>query len=341
MNVVGVDVGGTKVAVGLLQDGGQEPVLVRPTELDSQVKLLDQIVAMVREVSHDSPNAVGIGVPSAVDFNTGRANASVRIPLADVPLRHVLTERLGSPVFVDNDANVAAFAEAHDENLKLVSRNLVMITLGTGFGGGLVLGGSVYRGSTGTAGELGHMLVCVDLCDGVPAATPIFPQPAAIESVAAGPALDELARQAGFDGGAAIVAVARHGEAHALAVVRSWARRVGIGVANAINIFDPDEVVLGGGAAAAGDLLLEAASQVARSYTLPGAGRQTVIRLARHSAYAGVLGAALLAAAELRSEQQIADQHSEAPAAFAKPTAETVPTAAAASAAAGGERELL
>ena len=118
---------------------------------------------MVDDVAATALTAVGIGVPSVVEFETGRVVSSVNIPLADVPLREVLGERLGVPVFVDNDATVAALAEAHDEELQLVARNLVMLTIGTGVGGGSVLGGRIYRGATGGAGELGHTLVGLDL----------------------------------------------------------------------------------------------------------------------------------------------------------------------------------
>ena len=99
--------------------------------------------------------------------------------------------------------------------------------------------------------------------------------------------------------GADIVRAARGGDPAAIGALETWAEHVGIGVANAINTFDPDEVVLGGGGARAGELLLEPARRVARSYVVPGLGRNTRIRLARHGARAGVLGAALLALHEL------------------------------------------
>src|SRR5207302_3743930 len=120
---------------------------------------------MVGRIRPDDLSAVGIGVPSVVEFDTGRVVSSVNVPLADVPLRQVLGERLGVPVFVDNDASVAALAEAHDEELQLVARNLVMLTIGTGVGGGIVLAGRIYRGSTGGAGELGHTSVGLGLQD--------------------------------------------------------------------------------------------------------------------------------------------------------------------------------
>jgi len=226
----------------------------------------------------------------------------------------VLEERLGAPVFVDNDATVAALAEAHDDDLRLVSHNLVMLTVGTGVGGGLVLGGRIYRGATGAAGELGHTIVGLDLAGAVPAPMG-FPQPGSLEWVASGHALDRLAAQSAnlhpeselgllrTEGkpvlGADAVQAAHDGDPSARRMVEIWGQRVGIGVANAINTFDPEEVVIGGGAAQAGELLLEPAKKVAAGYVLPGLGRRTTIRLARHGVRAGVLGAALLAVHEL------------------------------------------
>src|SRR5205807_9677901 len=126
----------------------------RPTDVSDSSGLIDQIVEMVQEIRGEELEAVGIGVPSIVEFETGRVVSSVNIPLADVPLRQVLGDRLGVPVFVDNDATVAALAEAHDESLRLVAEHLVMLTIGTGVGGGLVLGGRIYRGASGGAAEL-------------------------------------------------------------------------------------------------------------------------------------------------------------------------------------------
>jgi glucokinase len=208
-------------------------------------------------------------------------------------------------------------AEAHDQQLRLVARNLVMLTVGTGVGGGIVLGGRIYRGSTGGAGEFGHTLVGLPVgeCEPVPAPGKRFPQPGSLESVAAGLALDRLAAHAADDEpdsalgqlkaagtpvlGAEAVSAAHAGDAAAVRIVEVWAERVGIGIANAINTFDPEEVVIGGGAARAGELLLEPARRVALGYVVPGLGRRTSIRLAWHGVRAGVLGAALLAAHEV------------------------------------------
>ncbi len=235
----------------------------------------------------------GSACPSVVEFETGRVVSSVNVPLADVPLRQVLGERLGVPVFVDNDATVAALAEAHDESLELVAHNLVMLTVGTGVGGGLVLGGRIYRGATGGAGELGHTIVGLDLDGEVPAADSGFPQPGSLERVASGHALEgsrprtrrapsrlgARAPRAGGQAGRSELTrsqAAQDGDPARRRTVEIWGQRVGIGVANAINTFDPEEVVIGGGAARAGELLLEPATPGrAAGTSCPGLGGRT------------------------------------------------------------------
>ena len=317
MRVIGVDLGGTKVIAAPLDSEGLGESILEPTDLSGSDALLAQISSLLEQTrGSDELDAVGVGVPSVVEFEAGRIVSSVNVPLKDIPLRHVLSERLGVPVFIDNDATVAALAEAHDEQLRLVAHDLVMITVGTGVGGGIVIDGRIYRGATGGAGELGHTLVGLDCAGSIP--SPMgFPQPGSLEFVASGHALDRLAEQAATlhpdselgrlhaEGkellGADAVQAAHDGDPSALRMVEIWGQRVGIGVANAINTFDPEEVVIGGGAARAGDLLLEPAKQVARWYVVPGLGTRTTIRLARHGVRAGVLGAALLAAQELRT----------------------------------------
>ncbi len=320
MSFVGVDLGGTKVAVAALQGRELTESVLHPTDLSGTDALVDQLAKIVSEVKCEGLEAVGVGVPSVVEFETGRVVSSVNVPLADVPLRKVLSDRLGVPVFVDNDATVAALAEAYSEDLNLLVHDLVMITVGTGIGGGLVLGGQIYRGATGGAGELGHTIVGLSLDGPVPMPMGTFPQPGSLEFVASGHALDRLAAHASGEhpesalgrlrsggktvlGGDAVDA-AQDGDPTAARIVELWGQRLGIGIANAINTFDPEEVVIGGGAARAGELLLTPAKRVAAGYVLPGLGGRTTIRLARHGPRAGVLGAAMLAAHELGSTRQ-------------------------------------
>jgi glucokinase len=292
--LIGVDVGGTKTAVASLRDGTLDEPLIVATETASSRALIDQIVASVEGVRGPDSIAVGVGVPSVIDLPADRVRTSVNVPLADVPLRASLEERLGLHVVVDNDANCAALAEAYEGELIAV-QDLVMITVGTGIGGGLVLGGRLYRGATGAAGELGHTLIGADTVDGAPPGVD-FPQPGSLEALASGHALGALARAHGYTSGPELVSAARGGDGSARGLVATLGERLGIGIANAINTFDPDEVVIGGGVAAgAGELLLAPASESARRLTLPGVGQRTEIRLARHGKLAGVRGAALLA----------------------------------------------
>jgi glucokinase len=313
-DVIGLDLGGTKIAVARLRGNELSDSTIKPTNLAGQDALIDQLVEMIEGCRGDELDGVGLGVPSIVEFATGRVVSSANVPLADVPLREVLGRRLGVPVFVDNDATVAALAEAHDEQLRMVARDLVMITVGTGVGGGLVLGGRIYRGATGGAGELGHTLVGMDLSGPVPDAGR-FPQKGSLEAVASGHALDVMVQRAAEEHpdsalgrlraqgrkvtGVEAVDAAQGGDAVAKRLLELWGERLGIGIANAINTFDPEEVVIGGGAARAGNLLLDPAKRTAAAYVLPGLGKRTAIRIARHGVRAGVLGAALLAAHEL------------------------------------------
>src|SRR3954451_9293422 len=205
--VIGLDVGVTRVAAASLRDRRLGEPLVEPTERADAGALLDQLEATVAGARDGDVAVVGVALPRVVEFETGRVvssgrpavpatNGAMDLPLADVPLRDVLFDRLGLPVFVDNEATVSALAEAHDPELELVTRHLVMFTVGTGVGGGLVLDGRIYRGATGAAGELGQMILGLDLAGAVPAPMR-FPQTGSLEYVAAGHALDRLAAQAG------------------------------------------------------------------------------------------------------------------------------------------------
>jgi glucokinase len=313
---IGIDVGGTKIAAAGLQDGDHGDPYTVPTDTGSTDGLLDQLADVIETVRSPETRAVGIGVPSVVEFKTGRIRFSVNIPLADVPVREILSERLGLPVYVENDGSCAALAEAY-EGSELTSPDLVMFTVGTGVGGGIVIGGKLFRGVTGAAPEIGHMVIGLDLSDDVPVPEGKPPRPGSLEALAAGTELDrlatrfarempdsELARLLRVRGkliGRDAVEAAQAGDEAGLRAVRLLGKRLGVGIANAINIFDPGEVVVGGGVSAAGELVLAPAREVAPRYVLPGVGTQTTIRLARRGAEAGVVGAAMVAAQEFGS----------------------------------------
>jgi len=320
--LIGIDVGGTKLAVATLQGGKLDVRHILPTAAASADALIDEIARAVETVRSRKTAAVGIGVPSVVEFATGTVQWSVNVKLADIPLRMVLEERLDLPVFVDNDTNCAALAEACDGS-RMVVQNLVMFTVGTGVGGGLVLDGRVYRGATGGAGEFGHTLIGAHLEHGAPVARG-FPQEGSLESLASGRALDALAEatarahpgsalgvlraRGALVRGPDVVAAAQAGDAQAQALVSLLGERLGVGIANAINTFDPEVVVIGGGVATAGNLLLGPARESASRFVIPGIGEATEIRLANYGAEAGVRGAALLADHELGAADEPNDR---------------------------------
>lgn len=296
--LIGVDVGGTKVSVAVLEDGRLSDPVLRPTDQRGSDELVAQLIEAIRAAG--PADAVGVGVPSVIDFETGMARTSVNIPLQGVPLRQILTDALGFPAFVDNDATVAALAEAFDDDLRPIAQTLVMITVGTGIGGGIVINGRIFRGATGAAPELGHIIIGANLRTGAPAPGTL-PEHDSLEYLASGRALDRLGHERGLGDGLAVVEAAGAGDAQAQDAMRILGERLGIGIANVINTFDPELVVIGGGVSNAGDLLLDPAKRVAAEFVIPGVGTRTSIRLARYGPQAGVRGAALLARQELES----------------------------------------
>src|SRR4051812_20303723 len=158
---IGVDLGGTKMLTGVLDS--ERRVLwqnqVPSTGLgeDELVDLLEAEIAKAREARPDVA-AIGLGIPATIDHERGVAISAVNLPLTDVPMRQILTDRTGLPVYLDNDATVAALAE-HLHGAGRGAKNVVLITVGTGIGGGLIIDGEVYRGTIGAGAELGHMVI--------------------------------------------------------------------------------------------------------------------------------------------------------------------------------------
>lgn len=292
----GVDVGGTKVAVGLLDGITLSPRGLEPTRVDAPEELLDQITRLVRDLG--AVEAVGVGVPSVVRLTDGRVVSSVNIEaFRDVALRDELQERLGVPVRVDNDANLAALSEAWDDELTLSHRSLVCVTVGTGIGGGAVVDGRPVHGARTSAFELGHLTVAADLSAGAPPAGDP-PLPGSLEQWASGRALDRLARERGYADGPEVTDAAQAGDERAVDALRVLGERLGVGIASVVTLLEPEVVVVGGGVSRAGELLVGPARAAARRLLLPGLGSETEIRVAHHGPQAGLRGAALLARLE-------------------------------------------
>jgi glucokinase len=291
--VIGVDLGGTKILAGVVdRDGSVERRRELPTPLDSQDELLDGLAEAVEDVLEEDVAALGFGIPSTIDQRSGKAVTSVNIPLADLDLRGAMQERFGLPVGIDNDANAATLAEwAHGAGRG--TRHMVMLTLGTGVGGGLILGGKPYRGAVGAGAEFGHMVIDLDgpPCQGA------CPGRGHLEALASGHAATTAARE---QFGPAVdahrlVRLANEGDADAVALLAELGHRLGAGIVSLVNIFNPELVVVGGGFSAAGDFLLEPARElVAREALSPARELVRIVRAELGTA-AGLVGAGLVA----------------------------------------------
>lgn len=286
--VIGVDLGGTKIAAGLVDsDGVVHERRERLTPTESQEALLDALEEAVAELLGADVTAVGIGVPSIIDRTTGRALGSVNIPLDDVDLDDRLQARFGLPVAIENDANAAAFAEWRFGAGQGAS-SMVMLTLGTGVGGGVVFGGQLLRGLA----EFGHIVIehdgrpCQGTCTGR----------GHLEAYVSGTAATAAARAAFGPAADAyrLVRLANEGDAQAIGILREIGERLGSGIGTLVNVFDPELVVVGGGFAAAGDLILEPARAVLRREAVGPAKERVQIVRAKLGTAAGIVGAALV-----------------------------------------------
>jgi glucokinase len=313
-----VDVGGTKVAAARVDGSKCVAHVEKPTELDSSEALIEQIESVVREVidSEGEPEAIGVGLPSQIDFATGTVVASVNIPLEGVPLGKELGDRLKIPVHVDNDANVAALAEAYFVEGG-PARHLVMYTLGTGVGGGVVIDGRIFRGATGLGAELGHQVIDWDGpdCPGT------CPNRGCLEALCSGMALERDATEFAQDHpdsvigrllsesdrdkvrGRDVVKAGRDGDESALKLLERLGTYLGVGLSGAINTFEPEYIVIGGGLSQGADMFLDRAREEAQARALPALVERVKIQLAEGGAKAGLIGAGLLAAQEVEGEK--------------------------------------
>src|SRR5690349_6790282 len=307
--VIGMDAGGTKLLGGVVDAGlvVHHRVHRRILGLD-QAELVETIVDAVEEVRAAAPDveAVGFGIPALVRPETGSVMVSNHLPLDGLPFRALMSERLDLPVAVDNDSNVAILAE-HRAGAARGADDAVMLTLGTGIGGGLLFGGEVYRGSAGAGAELGHIVVdpngpeCPGDCPGR----------GCLEAFASGTAIgragEEAARrspesnlgQALAQGrevsGGLVTELAHDGDEQAIEVLAEAGRWLGIGLVTLVNALNPELVVVGGGASAAGELMLGPAREVLAERGLPPNRELVKVVPAHFGNEAGMVGAALIA----------------------------------------------
>jgi glucokinase len=281
--VIGVDLGGTKILAGIVDsEGTVHETVERPTVTTSQAALLDELAELVRELPGADVAAVGFGIPTRVDQKTGVALGAVNIPIHGVEFRTEMHRRLQLPIGIENDANAAAYAE-FKHGAGRGAENLVMLTLGTGVGGGIVIDSQLFHGWA----ELGHMVIvedgepCRGACSGR----------GHVEAYCSGRAADALARRVlGPDASARDLVEAHH---PALAEI---GHHLGVAIGSLVNIFNPRIVVIGGGfGVAALDQLLPATRLAVLTEALAPAGQELEIQPAQLGARAGLIGAAMVA----------------------------------------------
>jgi glucokinase len=312
--VLAVDIGGTKILTAVVAADGR--VLARH-RLDTPPRGVEPVLAAVEAGARAAlrgaglalrdVTAAGVGAPGPLDPRAGIVFEPPNLPgWRNVPLADLLRGRLGLPVFVENDANAAAVGEwwvgagrgAHD---------LIYLTVSTGIGGGIIIGDRLLQGASGTAGEVGHMTIDVD---GPPC--PCGRSTGCLEVLASGTAIARMAREAlalprptalrGFAGGDPAAIEARHvaeaaqaGDAVAAEIFERAATYLGVGVANLLNLCNPQRIVIGGGVSKAGALLFEPVRRVATARAFERPGRDAQILPAALGDDVGVVGAAAVA----------------------------------------------
>lgn len=291
--VIGVDVGGTKILAGVIDEGGsvlERVQIASPTaSTDELLAGLDQVV---EKLLGPEIGAIGFGIPSSIDQRSGMVLGTVNLPLHGLCFRQRMRERFELPVGIDNDANVAAIAEWKVGAGRGTS-DLVMLTLGTGVGGGLILRGKPYRGSVGAGAELGHMVIlqdgppCYGNCTGHGHLEPLTSGHAAtlMAQKELGPEVD--ARK--------LVELGQAGDERALALLHRIGESLGAALGSLVNIFNPELIVIGGGFAAAGELILAPARERMALESLPGMAELTRVVTAELGPDAGMIGAGFVA----------------------------------------------
>ncbi|MFI9237148.1 ROK family protein [Streptomyces sp. NPDC053079] len=304
---IGLDIGGTKIAAGVVDAEGRVvervPAVPSPVDQAAIVKTVSVLIEGLRS-RHPGIAAVGVGAAGLIHWPEGRIRTAPNNAYRDLPLRRLLQESTGLPTVVDNDANAACWAEYRMGNS---AAHMAFITVGTGVGGGLVLADRLFRGRTGIAMEIGHMIVdpygterCG--CGTIGCLEPLASGRALGRYGSAAAAADPggmLARLAGDPGrvtGETVSAAARAGDPAACAQLERLGHWLGIGVATLVNLFDIELVVIGGGVAEVGDLLLTPIRSSFTRFVTAAAHRELPdIEPARLGPEAGWIGAALLA----------------------------------------------
>ncbi|HMX70567.1 MAG TPA: ROK family protein [Solirubrobacterales bacterium] len=302
---IGADLGGTKLAVGVV-DGRPEALWQEevPSRGYSQERVVNLLAQQINKAHQARPTAssVGVGIPATLDHETGHAISTVNLDLEDLPIREMLSRETRLPVAIDNDGNLAMLAEALYGAARGTS-NALLLTIGTGIGGGIWLNGEIYRGSTGAGAELGHLVVEIDghPCQGN------CPNRGCVEAMASGTAIGRHGREAAerepdsllgrrLAAGEEIDAkavneAATAGDQAAIGAIDLAGHYLGQALVGLSNVFQPEVIVLGGGAIAFGELLIAPARREVEKFALKPMNETKVVA-AELGPSAGMIGAA-------------------------------------------------
>ena len=293
-HAIGVDLGGTKILAGVVtRDGEVVRRHERMTSLESQEGLVAELETAIAEVLDDDVASIGLGVPGPLDLENGRTYDMVNLPFHDFPLRDHMARRFRLPVGLDNDANAAAIAEWRVGAGRGVD-NLIMLTLGTGLGGGVISRGRPFRGAHGAGVELGHVVIvhdgrpCQGRCTGRGHLEPYVTGLAATRAAqeAFGPAADAHR----------LVRLANEGDARAREILADIGRHLGSGMGSFANIFEPELIVIGGGfGVAAWEHLIGPADEILRREALRPMRDEVRVVRAELGTSAGLIGAGFVA----------------------------------------------
>ncbi len=302
---IGADLGGTKLAVGVV-DGRPEALWQEevPSKGYSQERVVNLLAQQINKAHQARPTAssVGVGIPATLDHETGHAISTVNLDLEDLPIREMLSRETRLPVAIDNDGNLAMLAEALYGAARGTS-NALLLTIGTGIGGGIWLNGEIYRGSTGAGAELGHLVVEIDghPCQGN------CPNRGCVEAMASGTAIGRHGREAAerepdsllgrrlaageeIDARAVNEAATASDQA-AIGAIDLAGHYLGQALVGLSNVFQPEVIVLGGGAIAFGELLIAPARREVEKFALKPMNETKVVA-AELGPSAGMIGAA-------------------------------------------------
>ena len=293
-HAIGIDLGGTKILAGVVtREGTVLRRHERTTWLESQDALVAELEAAIAEVLDDDIGAIGMGVPGPLDLEAGRTYDMVNLPFHDFPLRDHMARRFDVPIGLDNDANSAAIAEWRVGAGRGVD-DLIMLTLGTGLGGGVISRGRPFRGAHGAGVELGHVVIvhngrpCQGRCTGR----------GHLEPYVTGLAATRAAQDAFGPGADAhlLVGLANGGDMTARAILADIGEHLGSGMGSFANIFEPALIVIGGGfGVAAWEHLIGPAEAIMRREALRPMRDEVRVVRAELGTDAGLIGAGFVA----------------------------------------------